>query len=83
MAPKGQTFWHLPQPIHAAEQALRATPPLSLLTQEMNTRRPLTPLFRSSITFLGHAFTQAPHAVHFSSSTSGMPVSVLIFIASN
>lgn len=48
-----------------------ATPPLSLLTQETNTRRSFGPLLRNSMMFRGQAFTQAPQATHLSSSTTG------------
>ena len=83
IAPKGQVFSHFPHPIQAAVQAFRAMLPLSLLTHETKIRRDLGPFFLSSIIILGQAFTQAPHAVHFSSSTSGNDVSGLICIASN
>ena len=81
IAPNGQVLAHLPQPIQAAVQAFLATPPLSLLIHETNTLRDLGPLFLNSITPLGQAFTQAPQAVHFSSSTTGSPVAGSIEIA--
>ena len=83
MASKGHSLAHFPHPIQAAEQALRATAPLSLLTQLTNIRRDFGPLFRNSMIPLGQAFTQAPHAVHNSSSTSGKRVSGLMRIAPN
>ena len=81
MAPNGHILAHLPHPIQAALQAFLATPPLSLFMHETNTLRDLGPLLRSSITPLGQAFTQAPQAVHFSSSTTGNPVVGSIEIA--
>ena len=81
MASKGHSFTHFPHPMQAAVQALRAMFPLSLFTQQTKTRRSFTPLFRNSMMFLGQAFTQAPHALHASPSTTAMPFS--IWIASN
>ena len=83
MAPKGHSLAHLPQPMQAALQAFIATGPLSLLTQETNTLLPFGPFLRSSMMWRGHVLTQAPHDVHFSSSTSGSPVSGFMWIASN
>ena len=60
-----------------------ATGPLSLLTQETNTLLPFGPFLRNSMIWRGQAFTQAPQATHFSSSTSGRPVSGFMWIASN
>lgn len=82
IASKGQVLAHLPQPIQAAEQFLRATAPFSLLLQLTNTRRLFLPLLRHSSTPLGQALTQALQPTHFSSSTSGRPVSGLMWIAS-
>ena len=53
------------------------------LMQDTYTRRFLGPLLRSSMIPLGQALTQAPQAVHFSSSTSGIRVSGLTFMAPN
>ena len=83
IASNGHSLAHLPQPIQALAQALRATAPVSLLTQLTKIRRDFGPFLRNSITFFGQAFTQAPQAVHFSSSTTGNPVSLLITIAPN
>ena len=83
MAPNGHSFSHLPQPIQLTLQAFIETAPLSLFTQDTNTRLPLGPFFLSSIMFLGQAFVHAPQAVHFSSSTSGSPVSGFKWMASN
>ena len=77
------SFWHLPQPIHAAEQFFLATAPLSLFMQLTTIRRPFGPFLRSSMIWRGQALTQAPQATHFSSSTSGSPVSSFMWIASN
>ena len=70
----GQVLTHLPQPIQATEQFLRATAPFSLLIHETKIRFPLGHLFLSSIIPLGQAFTHAPQDVHLSSITSGKPV---------
>ena len=82
IASNGHSLAHFPQPIQALAQALRATAPLSLLTQLTKIRRDFGPFLRNSITFFGQAFAHAPQAVHLSSSTSGKPVSGLIWIAS-
>src|SRR5574344_1526901 len=76
-------YSQMPLTMQAARQALLRSEPLSLLMRETYTLRPLAPLFLSSITPLGQAFTHAPHEVHLSSSTSGRPVLTLILIASN
>src|SRR5574344_2762152 len=83
MASNAHSFSHLLQPIQATAHALRATPPLSLFTQLTKIRRPLGPFFRNSMIFFGQAFTQAPQAVHLSSSTSGNPVTGSIERAPN
>ena len=83
MAPNGHSFSHLPQPIQLTAQAFIAAGPLSLLTQETYTLLPLGPFLRSSMIPRGQAFTQAPQEVHFSSLTSGIPVSGLTLMASN
>ena len=83
IAPKGQTFSHFPQPIQATSQFFFAAAPFSLFMQETKTLLSFRPYFLSSITPLGHALTHAPQATHFSSSTSGNPVSGLMCKASN
>ena len=60
--------------VKACPKAFLATAPLSWLTQETNTLLPLGPLFLSSMTDLGQVFAHAPQPVHFSSSTTGRPV---------
>ena len=82
MAPKAQTFTHLPQPIHPALQAFITTAPLSFDTHDTYTARFLGHFLRSSMTFFGHALTHAPQAVHLSGSTSGRPVSGFMRMAS-
>ena len=82
-APCWQVRAHRPQPMQALAQAFLATGPLSLLTQETNSRMPRGPLFRSSMMCFGQAFAQAPQAVHFASSTTGRPVSGSIDRAPN
>ena len=83
MAPNAQTFWHLPHPIQPALQAFITTAPLSFDTHDTYTARFFGHFLRSSIIILGHAFTQAPQAVHLSGSTSGSPVAGFMRIASN
>ena len=78
IASNGHTFAHLPQPIQADSQFFFAAAPFSWLMQLTNTLREFLPLFLNSITERGQAFTQAPHATHFSSSTSGNLFSGLI-----
>ena len=78
MASKAHTFTHLPQPIHPALQAFITTAPFSFDTHDTYTARFLGHFFRSSMIIFGHAFTQAPQAVHLSASTSGSPVSGLM-----
>ena len=46
-------------------------------------RRDFGPLKRSSNSPLGQALTQAPHEVHLSSSTTGMPVAGSMLSAPN
>jgi len=83
MASNGQTFTHLPQPIQLTLQALLATAPLSLFTHITTIRRLFLPFGRISMIQRGQALAQAPQAVHFSSSTSGKPVSGFMWMASN
>ena len=83
MASNGHTFTHLPQPIQLALQALLAIAPLSLFTHITTIRRLFLPFGRISMIRRGQALAQAPQAVHFCSSTSGRPVSGLMWIASN
>ena len=75
IASNGHVFTHFPQPIQLTVQALRATAPLSLFTQETYTRRDFLPCGRISMIAFGQAFTQAPQAVHFASSmhTAALP----------
>jgi len=83
MASNSHTLKHFKQPIHDTLHAFLLIAPFSLLTQFTNIRRESDPFLRNSIINFGQALTQAPHEVHFSSSTSGNKVLGLIKIASN
>src|SRR5690554_20 len=83
MASNAHSFWHLPHPMQATAHAFFATAPLSSFTQLTKIRLDLGPCFLNSMMSFGQAFTQAPQAVHISSTTSGSSVSGFIWIASN
>ena len=83
MASNGHAFTHFPQAIHATSHDLFAVAPLSWFIQLTNMRRDLGPCLRNSIRFFGQATTHLLHAVHFSSSTSGISVIGFTCIASN
>ena len=83
IASLGQTFVHFPQPMQAAEQALRATAPLSLLEQPTYILKSFLLVFLISIKCCGQAFAHCPQAVHKLVVTAGIFVSGLTFMAPN
>ena len=83
IASNSQTLKHFVHPMQATEQYFLAIPPFSVLIHETNMCLSFLFCFLSSIISLGQASTQAPQAVQFSSITTGRPVFLFIYMASN
>ena len=82
-APKAHSFSHFPQPMQAAAHAFTAAAPRSRFMHATYSLWSFGPRGRNSMMPRGHAFAQAPQAVHKFGSTSGSLVSGFIFIPPN